>query len=156
MIGCVPLPASNRSPASSTSPLLDNVEGVSLAAVFDNIRTLDDPGADRARARAELLASPVFTEVIVSADARTTALLLSMRDDEAYRALLAKRNRLLIARSAEDPDDPGRAAIDGRAGRPRALLRVRETPRHREPAGRDRGHPGGARGARRCCPPRYA
>ena len=93
-------------------PLLDNVEGVSLAAVFDNIRTLDDPGADRARARAELLASPVFTEVIVSADARTTALLLSMRDDEAYRALLAKRNRLLIARSAEDPDDPGRAAID--------------------------------------------
>ena len=93
-------------------PLLDNVEDVSLAAVADNIRTLDDPETDRARAKAELLASPVFAEVIVSADARTTALLLGMQDDEAYRALLAQRNRLLVARSAEDLDDAGRAAID--------------------------------------------
>ena len=93
-------------------PLLDNVDDVPLAAVADNLRTLDDPDTDRARAKAELLASPVFAEVVVSADARTTALLLSMRDDEAYRALLAKRNRLLVARSAEDLDDAGRAAID--------------------------------------------
>jgi len=93
-------------------PLLDNVDDVSLAAVADNIRTLDDPETDRARAKAELLASPVFAEVIVSADARTTALLLGMQDDEAYRALLAQRNRLLVARSAEDLDDAGRAAID--------------------------------------------
>ncbi len=93
-------------------PLLDNVDDVPLAAVADNLRTLDDPDTDRARAKAELLASPVFSEVVVSADARTTALLLSMRDDEAYRALLAKRNRLLVARSAEDLDDAGRAVID--------------------------------------------
>ena len=93
-------------------PLLDNVEDVSLAAVADNLRTLDDPGTDPVRARAELLASPVFAEVIVSADARTTALLLSMKDDEAYRTLLAKRNRLLIERSAEDLDDAGRAAVE--------------------------------------------
>ena len=93
-------------------PLLDNVDDVPLAAVADNLRTLDDPDTDRARAKAELLASPVFAEVVVSADARTTALLLSMRDDEAYRALLAKRNRLLVARSAEGLDDAGRVAID--------------------------------------------
>ena len=49
-------------------PLLDNVEDVSLAAVADNLRTLDDPDTDRARARAELLESPVFSEVIVSAE----------------------------------------------------------------------------------------
>ena len=94
------------------APLLDNVEGVSLAGVADSMRTLDEPETDRARARAELLASPVFAEVIVSADARTTALLLAMKDDETYRTLLAKRNRLLIARSAQDLDDPGRAEID--------------------------------------------
>ena len=93
-------------------PLLDNVEDVSLAAVADNLRTLEDPDTDRARARAELLESPVFSEVVVSADARTAALLLTMRDDEAYRALLDKRNRLLIARYAEDLDAAGRAAID--------------------------------------------
>ena len=93
-------------------PLLDNVEGVTLAGIADHLRTLDDPGTDRARARQELLASPVFSEVIVSPDARTAALLLTMRDDEAFRALLAARDRLLVARSAEDLDDPGRAAID--------------------------------------------
>ena len=93
-------------------PLLDNVEGVSLSAVADNVRTLDDPATDRVRAREELLASPVFGEVLVSADARTAALLLTMKDDEAYRALLSKRNRLLIARAAEDLDDAARAGID--------------------------------------------
>ena len=93
-------------------PLLDNVDDVPLAAVADHMRTLDDAETDRARARAELLASPVFAEVVVSADARTTALLLAMKDDEAYRALLAKRNRLLVARSAADLDDAGRAAVD--------------------------------------------
>ena len=93
-------------------PLLDNIEGASLTAVADNMRTLDDPDTDRARARAELLASPVFGEVIVSADARTTAILLTMKDDEEYRTALGERNRLLIARHAEDLDDAGRAAID--------------------------------------------
>ena len=93
-------------------PLLDNAEGVSLSAIADNIRTLDDPETDRARAGQELIASPLFGEVIVSADARTTALALTMKDDGAYRALLTKRNRLLIERTAENLDDAGRAEID--------------------------------------------
>ena len=93
-------------------PLLDNVEGASLTAVADNMRTLDDPDTDRGRARAELLASPVFGEVIVSADARTTAILLTMKDDGEYRSLLGKRNRLLIARHAEGLDDAARAAVE--------------------------------------------
>ena len=93
-------------------PLLDNVEGVSLAKVANNLHTLDGPETDPARARAELLASPVFSEVIVSADARTTALLLTMKDDGAYRALLTKRNRLLIERTAENLDDARHVEID--------------------------------------------
>ena len=93
-------------------PLLDNVEGVSLAGVADNLRTLDDAETDRGRAKAELLASPVFSEVIVSADARTTAILLAMRDDETYRGLLDRRNALLIERWAEDLGDAARLRID--------------------------------------------
>ena len=98
-------------------PLLDNVESTSLAAIADTLRTLDDTGTDRARARMELLASPVFSEVIVSADARTTAILLTMEDDEAYRALLTKRNQLLIERGEEGLDDAGRARVDAELGR---------------------------------------
>ena len=94
-------------------PLLDNVEGVSLAGIAANLRTLDDPGTDRARARRELLASPVFGEVIVSADARTAAILLSMRDDEEYRTSLAARNRLLMRRTADGGlDDTDRAELE--------------------------------------------
>ena len=93
-------------------PLLDNVEGVSLAGIADNLRTLDDPGTDRDRARQELLASPVFSEVIVSADARTAAVLLTMRDDEAYRTLLAARNRLHAKQTADGGlDEAGRAEL---------------------------------------------
>ncbi len=94
-------------------PLLDNVEDVTLAGIADNIRTLDAPGTDRDRARQELLSSPVFGDVIVSADARTAALLLTMRGDEAYRALLAARNRLLGKRSADGGlDAADRAEFD--------------------------------------------
>jgi len=98
-------------------PLLDNVEDASLAAVADNLRTLDDPETDRDRARTELLASPVFSEAIVSADARTTALLLTMRDDEAYRARLGQRNRLLVARYSEDLDPAARTEMEAELAR---------------------------------------
>ena len=116
-------------------PLLDNVEDVSLAGIAANLRTLDDPGTDRARARRELLASPVFGEVIVSADARTAAILLSMRDDEEYRRTsLAARNRLLMRRTrtaaSTTPTAPSsnasrastkrRGAASPRTGRPRS------------------------------------
>ena len=93
-------------------PLLDNVEGVALAGIADHVRTLDDPGTDRARARQELLASPVFGEVVVSPDARTAAVLLTMRGDEAFRALLAARNRLSMKRATEGLDDAERADLE--------------------------------------------
>ena len=93
-------------------PLLDNVEGVALAGIADHVRTLDDPGTDRARARQELLASPVFGEVVVSPDARVAAVLLTMRGDEAFRALLAARNRLSMKRATEGLDDAERADLE--------------------------------------------
>ena len=93
-------------------PLLGNVEGIALAGIADHIRTLDDPGTDRARARQELLASPVFSEVVVSPDARTTAILLTMHGDEAYQALFAARNRLSMKRTAEGLDDADHAELE--------------------------------------------
>ena len=95
-----------------------------------------------------LVASPVFGEVIVSTDARTTALMLTMKDDDAYRALLGK------AQPAADRAVRGRhrrcRARRGRlrAGRHRTVLRIGEAPRHREPARRDRRHPRRACGVR--------
>ena len=111
-------------------PLLDNVEGAALTDIAGNIRTLDDPGADRDRARRELLASPVFSEVVVSPDARTAAVLLSMRDDEEYRASLAARNRLLMRRTADGGlDEAGRAELERIEG-------IYETARRRVTASR--------------------
>ena len=114
-------------------PLLDNVEGAALTDVVGNLRTLDDPGADRVRARRELLASPVFSEVVVSPDARTAAILLSMRDDEEYRASLATRNRLLMQRTADGGlDAAGRAGLERIEGIYEAARRRVAASRHAE------------------------
>ena len=58
-------------------PLARNVDG-SLVDLEANLRTLSQEGVDKARARDELLNSPLYKDLIVSADARTTALRIDL------------------------------------------------------------------------------
>ncbi len=86
----------------SVTSILDvplvKIVGGKLSDVAKNFRTLEDPTVDRAKARAELLESPVYRDLILSADARTTALMLNLKTDEDYSSLLKKKNSLLIKR----------------------------------------------------------
>ena len=75
-------------------PLLKQIEG-SLAEVTSNYKTLRSENLDKAKARAELLASPIFQELVVSKDGNTTALQINLRDNEALIALQQQRNLLL-------------------------------------------------------------
>ncbi|MEX2353613.1 MAG: hypothetical protein WD709_05455, partial [Gammaproteobacteria bacterium] len=54
-------------------PLLKQVEG-RLSDVARNYRTLESEDVDRDAAKQELLQSPIYRELIISADGRTTAL----------------------------------------------------------------------------------
>ena len=75
-------------------PLLAQVEG-SLAEVAANVRTLEDADIDMARARDELLSSPVYRELIISADGRSTALQVNLKPDAEFDRLARERNRLI-------------------------------------------------------------
>ena len=67
---------------------------VPITEMIDDVPSLEKPGVDRAKAKDELLNNPIYSELIVSADGRTTALLLGLVTDQQYNNLLQSRNEL--------------------------------------------------------------
>ena len=65
-----------------------------IEEMIDNLPSLEKPGVDRARAKDELINSPIYRELLVSADGQTTALLLALVEDQQYNRLLQSRNEL--------------------------------------------------------------
>ncbi|NOY13024.1 MAG: MMPL family transporter [Deltaproteobacteria bacterium] len=65
-----------------------------LGDLSRGIRTLETPGIDINLVRAEFKTSPLYSDLLVSPDARTTALQITFKRDKTYYALLKKRNRL--------------------------------------------------------------
>jgi len=76
-------------------PLLKQVEG-SLSEVTSDYRTLASDDVDKVKAKAELISSPIFKELIISLDGNTTALQVNLKGDDTFRKLLYKRNALLL------------------------------------------------------------
>ena len=87
-------------------PLLESSD-VPVSELTENIPSLETPGVDRVRAREELSRSPIFRELVLSADARTTALLLSMEDDRELESLRIRRQELLAASEGGELGDAG-------------------------------------------------
>jgi predicted RND superfamily exporter protein len=85
-------------------PLIDSPR-VSLEAMADGARTLADPDTDPALARREFLTSPLYRSLLVSPDARTTAIQVHLRQDEAYRTLTARRHELREREAAGELSD---------------------------------------------------
>ena len=67
---------------------------VPLSELASNVRTLTSPGTDRELARKELTGSPIYRDQLISEDGSTTAILLNLKADERYDALLERRTRL--------------------------------------------------------------
>ena len=59
-----------------------------------SLPTLQSPGTDKKLARAELQNSPLYRDLIVSDDMKTTALIVNLKIDEVYRDLLHERTTL--------------------------------------------------------------
>jgi len=76
-------------------PLVKQIEG-SLSEVTSDYRTLESDGVDKVKAKAELIASPIFKELIISLDGNTTALQVNLKGDDPFRKLLYERNALLL------------------------------------------------------------
>jgi len=74
-------------------PLIET-PGTSLATLQKLVPTLESPASAPERARAELLKSPIYSNLLVSLDGDTTALLVRFRENEEYVGLQAERDRL--------------------------------------------------------------
>ena len=79
-------------------PIFGDMPLLSLSEDYDTVLT---PGLDLAVARQELMASPVFSNAIVSPDGQTAAMLVSFARDEHYHALVQSREDLRSKRDTE-------------------------------------------------------
>ena len=76
-------------------PLVRNSD-FPLVELADHMETLESSTVDRERAREELTGSPIYRDLIVSRDNRTTALLVTLKRNEDFSTLQTVRNELLI------------------------------------------------------------
>jgi predicted RND superfamily exporter protein len=82
-------------------PLLDSPR-TTLTEIQKQQRTLETPGTDRELARKELTQSPLYSDLVVSPDGRTTAMQVRFRRDERYRSLLERREELRLKESEQE------------------------------------------------------
>jgi len=73
----------------------------SLAEQKESTRTLLTPGVDRAQAKQEFLTSPIYRNMLLSPDGKTTALLMNLNVDNHAIELVRKRDALRAKRDAE-------------------------------------------------------
>lgn len=74
-------------------PLLESPP-ISLKEISGDLPTLETPTVDIELARTELRESPLYKNLLVSSDLKTTALLINFAEDEVYHDLLKQRNEL--------------------------------------------------------------
>lgn len=73
----------------------------SLAEQKESTRTLLTPGMDRAQAKAEFLNSPIYRNMLLSPDGKTTALLMNLDVNNHAIELVRKRDALRAKRDSE-------------------------------------------------------
>ena len=74
------------------APLVKS-SNVPLTEMINNIPTLEKPNVERGKASDELLNSPVYKNLIISEDGKTTALLLGLSKNVKFDLLLKKREK---------------------------------------------------------------
>ncbi len=89
------LPAAESVTSILDVPLVES-PSIELSQLRDGAPTLEDASTDRALAQRELLTSPLYRDLLLSADSRTTALLVQLRGDvtdssEAYQRETQRR-----------------------------------------------------------------
>jgi predicted RND superfamily exporter protein len=85
---------------------------VSLTELSKGIQTLRDPKTDIDLARKELVTSPLYRNLVISPDSRTTALQVNFRRDDKYHQLLDQRNRLRELRLKDHLSTEGAAELE--------------------------------------------
>ncbi len=119
---------------SSVTTLLDvpllKSSDVPLAAMSENVQTLEKPTVVRERARLEFLNSPVYRDLIISADGKTTALQINLRANLEYPRLLKERDILRAKSRAGGLDADSLSRYEQLLSRYDSLTREIDDERH--------------------------
>ena len=81
-------------------PLVRNVPG-SLAQIATNFKTLRMPEVDKEKARIELTTSPIYQDLVASADGDVTAMQIFLKEHPEFPRLRNLRDELLFKRYTE-------------------------------------------------------
>lgn len=76
-----------------------------IAQLVDGVKTIEDGEFDKELVKNEFLSSELYSNNLVSSDFKTTALILSLKDDTKYVELLEKRNTLLKKKRTSTLDE---------------------------------------------------
>jgi len=79
-------------------PLLESPP-VPVKELIDHIQTLESPTVDRKLARLEFKNSPLYRNLLISPDLKTTALQINFWTDKVYQDLILRRDRLLTSQA---------------------------------------------------------
>ena len=74
---------------------------IGIADLKEELNTLLSDGVDKQAAKQEFLNSPIYKDVLLSADGETTGILATMALDTTYLRLVTKRDELRLIRSTE-------------------------------------------------------
>ncbi|MGH1485155.1 MAG: efflux RND transporter permease subunit [Cellvibrionaceae bacterium] len=78
---------------------------ISLTEVTKGIKTLSDEGVDYALAKKEFLESPIYKDMLLGPDGKTTAILLNLSTDNHFIELVRERDLLRLKRDTEGLTD---------------------------------------------------
>lgn len=103
------------------APLLKSPP-VALLELATGYHTLMDAEVDKVLALEELTTSPIFSDLLVSADGGSTALRISLAADELHDRLYAERERLRDLQDSAEADPVALADVEGAYARQRVVF----------------------------------
>ncbi len=92
-------------------PLLENPPKP-IKELLKAVPTLESPGIDKKLAKKEFLNSPIYENLLVSSDFKTTAMQVNLHKDEIYQDLLNSRNNLRQKKKEETLTPEEEVALD--------------------------------------------
>ncbi len=76
---------------------------VGLSEVSDNLKNLTDPEVDLSLAKKEIINNPIYKELIISNDGKTTAMQVVLKGNKEYNQLINSRYEILEKLDSREP-----------------------------------------------------
>ena len=94
------------------APLLTNNPNLTISELIENVPNLSKPNIDLNAAQRELTTSPLYKNSLVSADFKTTSIVVNLKNDEIYANFLNQRDALKAENSPKAKEELAKLEIE--------------------------------------------